>query len=934
MSLLVGAALGIVPAAQAGFGVDQFTFTVDPADGQVAAQAGSHPGAVTTRLSFDTRLAPELGEIPDGAVKDLRVRLPKGLVGMPGATPRCSSADFVDVDRNTKLPSCADSSAVGAVSVKVFYEQGAPPRFLSAPVYNLDPSPEEVAKLGFVAGGIPVWISLKLDTKPPHGIAITLPNLSQVLPVFRADLTIWGVPASAEHDFERGSCISTSVSGGNGESEEEEEAIHTTGERCPTDSAKAPFLTMPRTCSSRFEAAFDATSWSPGEPLSMGHGVGVDGAGGGPIDRLIGCEKLGFAPSVSLNPTNGAVSSPTGLEFDLDLGDGGVTSPTGLARSDLERAVVDLPEGITINPSAATGLEACTKAQLDRESAGSSPGAGCPEASTIGKAILESPLLEAPLRGSLYIAQPDDPETVAPGAENPFDARLAFYVVLRSPERGIVIRQPARIAADPTTGRLTAFVDHLPPIPFSHLELRFHQGERAILTTPPACGSYQVDASLFPGARPGSGVRATSAFQITRGLFAQPCPKDPGSIPFMPRLRAGAISPIVAARSPFVLKVSREADSQPLAGFEIELPDGLSAQLTGIPTCSPASLATAAGRSGIREAVSPSCPRGSVVGSAQVGAGAGATPLELRSTVYLAGPYKGAPASLAIVTPALAGPFDLGTVVTRVALRVDRRTARIKAVSDPIPQILSGIPLNVRSLVLSLDRPAFTVNPTSCEASLITGTATSELGEASPLAARFKVGSCESLRFRPRLALQLTGSPRRGAHPRLRAVLRARGGEANLRRLAVTLPATELLAARNIRGVCNQEEFGPDACPADSVYGRARVATPLLDESLEGPVYLRAGDRRLPDLIIALKGRFRIDLVARLDAVRGRLRIVFPRLPDIPLRKFVLAMRGERRGLFVNSGGLCRETLRAVMSASGHNGMQRAARPAVRTECR
>jgi hypothetical protein len=917
--------LAIAPAAQADFGFDDFGLSLMGSGGFTTTQAGSHPFAVSNRISFKTTIHPKYGEVPDGAVKNLDVALPAGLVGNPATVPRCSNADFFDIDPNTKLPNCANESAVGLISLKVSLGPEAPLSFITAPVYSLVPPAGMVQKLGFSADGIPVAVSFTLSPDPPYNVAISIANLSAVLPVYDSVLTIWGTPADPAHDSERGSCIRTIPL--------EEGEDHTTGEECPVDLPEVPFLTLPRTCSGPLEAGYEVASWAnPGVAISS-RVLMDDGATPPQPLRPTGCYKLDFSPTFAAQVTNGAVQSPTGLDLNLDVAGEGLTSPTGLPQSDIERAVVTLPEGMTVNASAAAGLGVCTPADYRRETFSSFPGAGCPDSSKIGSAEVVTPLLEEPLEGSLFVAQPDDPSTRTAAAENPFDSLLAIYIVVRNPNLGVIVKQPVKIEPDPVTGRLVATLGDLPQIPFSHFKLHFREGERSLLVTPASCGAYATQADLTPRSDPGRVLATKSVFQIAAGVGGGPCPPEGVRRPFAPALQAGTVTATAGAYKPFVLKASRAEGSQPIAAIQARLPAGVAARLAGIPDCSNAQIATAERGSGSLWKKSPSCPDASRVGTVNVGAGAGGAPLYLRGDAYLAGPYKGAPFSLAIVVPALVGPFDLGTAVVRVALDVDPVTAQIDAVSDAIPTILSGIPLNLRSLALNLDRPGFTVNPTNCKTMATMASATSILGQRVPLPSRFQVGACGSLGFKPRVSLRLLGPTQRGAHPRFRAVVRARQGDANISSAAIALPGSELLESRHIGQVCGPSRFDAGTCPDGSIYGYARAWTPLLDRPLAGPVYLRSSRGRLPDLVASLGGRMQLDLRAGLDSVDGRLRTTLQGLPDVPLSKVVLTMRGGEKGLLVNTGGVCRRELRGSGSFAAHSGKSHDTHPVVRTDC-
>ena len=427
-------------------------------------------------------------------------------------------------------------------------------------------------------------------------------------------------------------------------------------------------------------------------------------------------------------------------------------------------------------------------------------------------------------------------------------------------------------------------------------------------------------------------MQHSDSFRIDRGPGGGPCPDGR----FDPKLVAGTVNPVAGSYSPFALTLTRDDASQRLRGLSVALPPGLLGKLEGIPYCADAALAAIpeSDGSGAAQLASPGCPAASKLGTVAVAAGAGSSPFHLDTgRAYLAGPYKGAPLSMAIVTPALAGPFDLGNVVVRAALAVDPGSARITAVSDPLPTILHGIPLDLRELRVAIDRPEFTLNPTSCNPMAVVGTATSVEGREASMADRFQVGACERLGFGPALKLKLSGPTRRGAYPALRAELNAKAGQANIGRVSVALPHSQFLAQEHIGTVCTRVQFAADRCPAGSVYGRARAVTPLLDRPLEGPVYLRSSSNPLPDLVAALDGQIEIDLVGRIDSVKGGIRTTFESVPDAPVSRFVLEMKGGRKGLLVNSRDLCGATGRAKVLIDGQNGKAADQNPALANSC-
>jgi hypothetical protein len=316
-----------------------------------------------------------------------------------------------------------------------------------------------------------------------------------------------------------------------------------------------------------------------------------------------------------------------------------------------------------------------------------------------------------------------------------------------------------------------------------------------------------------------------------------------------------------------------------------------------------------------------------------VGAGAGPTPYYTQGRAYLAGPYKGAPLSLAIVTPATAGPYDLGTVMVRTALYVDPETTRIHAVSDPIPQILQGIPLDVRSIALKMSRPSFTLNPTSCDPMAVTGSATSPFGSSASLSNPFQVGGCSSLAFKPKLSLKLSGGTKRSQNPALKAVLRMPAGGANIAKASVALPHSEFLDQAHIKTICTRVQFAAAQCPPGSVYGKATAISPLLGQPLSGPVYLRSSSNPLPDLVADLNGQIHVVLVGRIDSIKGGIRNSFEAVPDAPVSKFVLEMQGGKKGLLENSTNLCKSVNKATVLFVGLNGKTAVSKPALQVKC-
>ena len=578
---------------------------------------------------------------------------------------------------------------------------------------------------------------------------------------------------------------------------------------------------------------------------------------------------------------------------------------------------------MSINPAAANGLAACSEAQI--ELGGPEP-ASCPPESQLGTAEVISPLFEHTLPGEIFLAQQ---------RLNKFGALLALYVVIDDPVTGTVIKLPGRLEADPQSGQLTTRFEENPQLPFSHFRLRFFGGTGAALKTPEACGSYTI-ASEFSSWSGGAPTRSSDSFTLDRGADGKPCSPPR----FAPTVRAGSGAPAAGQFSPFVLRLDRAEGEQRFATVNVQLPKGLLARLKGVPYCSDAALSqipTAEGTGGA-QAAAPSCSAASQVGVLSTGLGSGARPYFAGGKVYLAGPYKGAPLSLALVVPALAGPFDLGNVVVRAALQIDPETAQVAVVSDPIPSILHGIPTDIRSIVVDINRPQFTLNPTSCEPDSVGGSASSQQGLIASFSSRFQVGGCNDLGFKPRISLALNGPTKRGGHPALRAVVKypAGGAYSNVARAAVQLPHSAFFENDHLTSICTGPQFAAGKCPRSSIYGRAAVTTPLLDEALKGPVYLRAsgGQRALPDLVAELNGQIKINLVGHIDSKNQGLRATFVGVPDAPIAKFTLSMSGGRKSLLVNSTDVCVRKHLATVSFTAHNGKVAKSRPALRASCR
>jgi hypothetical protein len=876
------------------FGIESFSLETLDEEGKPYTQAGGHPYAMKVSLALNTTSSltdrNEHGESASANLRTVRVELPPGLIGDPTAAPNCEPYKLA-------LFRCPGASQVGTLTA--ISTTGASNE---ASLYNLVPQRGIAAQIGSRFNDfVTVRIDAGVRTGSDYGVTADSLFVTADEAVTKVDATLWGVPAAEGHDGER-YCPGP---------EPRSRFL------CPGTAPHVPFLANPTSCSGPLTTILRIDSWQ--EPGNF-----VSASSQSP--PTTGCDRLEFKPTIAVKPEASAFDSPTGLHVNLHLPQN--QDPIGLAEADLRDTTVKLPAGLAVNAAAATGLDGCAPPQIELH--GPDP-ASCPDASKIGTVEVDTPLLDHPLPGNVYVATP---------GENPFGSLLAIYVAVHDPISGVVVKLAGMVTADSQTGQLTTTFNENPQLPFEDFKLDFFAGPQAALTTPLTCGTYTTTTEMTPWTSPaGKGAQPFSAFQINSGPDGAQC-ADVDEQPNHPAFSAGTANPVAGAFSQFVLKLSREDGSQRFSRIDTVLPPGLVGRLAGVAYCPDDVLAAVASRPGAQELASPSCPAASQVGSIDVGVGSGSQPYHAGGEVYLAGPYRGAPLSLAIVTPAVAGPFDLGTVVVRAALRVDPVTAQITAESDPIPVILQGIPLDVRSIVVTMNRPKFTLNPTSCREMAVGGQEISVFGQIAPLSSRFEVGGCRDLAFRPGLHIRLFGPTTRSGHPRLRAVVTAKPGEANIARTTVTLPDSEFLDQAHIKTVCTRVQFNADQCPQGSIYGRARALTPLLDAPLQGPVYLRSngGERTLPDLVAVLRGPanqpIEVDLVGFIDSRHGGLRTRFENVPDAPVSKFTLTMQGGRKGLLVNSTNLCKAINRATVRMRGQNGADRSFRSVVKNDCK
>jgi hypothetical protein len=872
--------------------------------------AGHPPFGIT---QFIVRHKKELlHEEPEVDMKTLRVDLPVGLSVNPGATPQCQATHPKECPANTKV---GDSVITVSPELPI-----VPPVPITAPVYNLVPKQGQPARFGFTVEAVP-----DLPLLPPSDIYLEADVAYES--DFHEGFTIQ-VPKVAAVKLLKNRLIF------NG--------------RAHADPGVGYFLSAPSTCLDPNQAAFQHTYSTYARADSL-QNVDPNFPNGSPfVESKLPpgtspkeCASIPFKPSIGVDPGTNQVDAPAGATTELKLPV--EASATGQETSTMRTARVTLPRGMGINPSAANGLAACSDAQFGK---GTRNPVACPAASKIGTvSVATPPLPEGPLAGNVYVGEQKsrDPES---GEE------YRIFVAAESARYGISVRLVGNVVADAKTGQLTAVFDEpaktnvlrggnadnlphgLPQVPFTSFKISVDGGPKAALSSPPTCGPNATSSQLTPWSGNAAATPA-SKFDLASLPGGGACPKTMAERPFAPGFNAKPKSDVAKTFTPFSAFINRPPGQQELKGIDVTLPEGATAKLKGVPYCPPDAIEKTEKRSGAAEKKNAVCPKESKVGVATVQAGTGPAPLKIEGDAYLAGRYKGAPLSIVVVTPALAGPFDLGNVVVRVPLFLDPETAQIHPRTNEIPDVFGGTKLDVRSVFLNINRDDFTLNGTNCRKGSTSGTING--GGADPLnpgafsafkvADEFQATGCKPLKFRPKLTIKLFGKTQRAKHPKLRAVLKARGKDANIRKASVALPHALFLDQASLATVCTRVQFAAGNCPKRSIYGKARAFTPLLGKPLEGPVYLRSSNNPLPDMVAHLEGQVDIDLVGRIDSFRGGIRTTFGRVPDVPVTKFVLTLPGGKKGLLVNSTNLCAKPVKAIIRLKGQNGKKANRRP-------
>jgi hypothetical protein len=893
------------------YGVEAYELMPEEEGGAPDTQAGSHPLQLTTTLTFNTnavRIKENIGgeEHPDvqprELTKDLRFNLPAGLVGNPTPLPKCSVQVFLAA-KEGKLPECPNDTVVGVASpivASLGLGAGTPriPLAFNSPMYDLEPAVGEPARFGFQTSLSGVILDTSVRTGGDYGVVVTVPDIVSPTAFVGTQVTFWGVPADPRHDTARGTCLTQFAFNF--------EALRAEKESCGVQEKPLPFLIMPTSCTGPLHTSIEGDSWEHiGQFVSREYTFANDA---GEPYGLDGCNHLGFEPSVSLTPDGQQGSTPTGLTVGVHVPQESELNPKGLADSTVRDTTVALPLGVTLNPAGADGLSACTLGQVGLESPLEQ---SCPESSKVGTVEIRTPLLPDPIVGAAYLAQQN---------ANPFGSLVALYIVVRDPVSGVLVKLAGEVKPDPVTGQLVSTFKETPQLPFEDLSLHFFGGSRAPLGTPALCGGYTTTASIVPwsGNAP---VNSSSEFQITSGPNGSPCSNP---LPFDPSLTTGSLNIQAGAFTPFTMTMSREDGNQNLDAIQLKMPPGLLGTLSSVKLC------------GEAEGNAGTCGPESLIGHTTVSVGLGGNPYTVNGgEVFITGPYKGAPYGLSIVNPAKAGPFDLGKVIVRAKIEVNPENAALTITSDAtgpyaIPQIIDGIPLEIKHVNVSVDRSDFTFNPTNCAPQQIGGGLTSSQGAVSVLHVPFQVTNCAVLAFKPIFSVSTNGKTSRAKGASLSVKLTypkaAFGTQANIGKVKVDLPKQLPSRLTTLQKACPDSVFNanPASCPVDSRIGSATATTPVLPVHLEGPAYFVShGGAKFPELIVALSGEGVTVYLHGETFINpaGITSSTFRTIPDVPIGTFELKLPQGPDSALAANGNLCQSKLIMPTTFVGANGV-------------
>jgi hypothetical protein len=878
-------------------------------------QAGSHPFDMTTSFRFDEDSFEEL--TGEERAKDVSVNLPAGFAGSIVSVPQCPMYELA----NEHL-GCPTSSQIGVVRLWLANTAGSG---VLAPVYNMVPSDGGTAELSFPVAILAQPVIVKVRTDGDYGLVAQTRGISEYEPFEGLTLTLWGVPADPRHDSERFTPHEGAAGGLGGRT-----TGGPNGEPLSDSTPLSAYLTNPTECSGKLEATIDADSWE--HPAQFDPNTGrpdlsdpnwVTASTPMYPAGITGCNKMRFNPSLSVTPDTTKADSPSGYSIALHVPQS--VDPKDLATPALQNAVATLPQGLAISPGAADGLQACT-GEVGQEPGSAANEIGltsleptvrfsnaeptCPPASQVGSVELKTPLLPETLYGQVFLS------SYHSGNE------YAVFIVIRG--EGLLVKLRSTVIANPVTGQLTATFANNPELPFSDFILHFYGGPRAVFVNPAQCGSATTSIDLTPWASGPGGLgdqTPSSTFDVSFDGQGAACPSPQ---PFSPSFTAGTTSIQAGGFSPLTATFSREDSNQEVNHLQVVTPPGLLGTLANVPLCPEP------------QASQGTCSAASQIGHVVVAAGSGAAPLYLPipgqppNPVYVTGPYRGAPFGLTFVVPAIAGPYNLGNVVVRAAINVNPTTAALTVTSDPLPTIIDGIPVQVKSVNVVIDRPDFIFNPTNCNPMTVGGSVTSLQGATASLSSRFQVTGCGDLGFKPGFKVSTSGKNSRAKGASLDARVSfpasALGKQANFAKVKVDLPKQLPSRLTTLQKACPAATFeaDPAGCPSGSVIGVVKAITPALPVELSGPVYFVShGGEQFPSLVVVLQGDgVRVDLTATTFISKaGITSSTFSSIPDVPVNSFELFLPQGPNSALAANGNLCKSKLTMPTAFTAQNGI-------------
>jgi uncharacterized repeat protein (TIGR01451 family) len=879
------------------YGLETFSTEVRGLDGLTDTQAGDHPYEENTSFTVNTTA--------QGATehqKDVVVDLPPGFLGNPDAIAKCPqylvglSLSINEVGGKALVEPCPPASQIGVAEVGIL--GGIAGKTEVSPIYNVVPDKSFPAEFMFGVNGIPVTLYATVTPKTNYGVRVIVPDVTSRAAVTSVSVTFFGTPTQDRNMYNK---LPVSANSG---------------------VTPVAFLANPTGCSASPSVATIASdSWEhPGSWVADGSppfgspnlsDPNWRTASAVVYPELGGCDLLQFDPTVTVAPTTTQADEPSGLTVDLLVPQAAQMAPN-LITPELKNVTVTFPPGFSLSPSAADGLQACGEAQIDL----SSDAAGsCPDASILGTVKVKTPLLAEPLEGHLFLGVPGcgQPGEAVCSAADAADGNM-FHLFIEAAGSGVFVKLAGHSYVNATTGQVTSTFDNNPQVPFSDFQLSLKGGLRAPLATPQSCGTYTTTTDFTPWSTPITpDATPFSSFNVDWDGNGGACPAIP---PLNPGFSAGTSNPNAGQFSPLTLTFSREDREQDLSGIQVRTPPGLLGGLSGIPLC------------GEPQASLGTCSAASRIGTMTVAAGAGSHPFYERGSLYLTGPYKGAPFGLSIVVPTIAGPFNLGNVVVRAQINVDPHTTALTVTSDSLPQVIDGIPLRLRTANVTVDRPGFIFNPTNCAQQQITATISGAQGAQAHVATPFAVAGCAGLPFAPKFSVSTSGKTSRVNGASLDArLIYPKGAQSNIARVKVALPKQLPSRLTTLQKACLAATFeaNPASCPKGAIVGIARATSPVLPVTLTGPAYFVShGGEAFPNLIVVLQGYgVRIDLIG--DTFINKAGITsstFTNVPDVQVNSFELYLPQGPDSALAANGNLCKSKLVMPTSFIAQDGAQ------------